>query len=239
VHEQQDIITAFTEMAPRYEQLMNNELNKFWGIDYADFVGRLLSDFPSSYEDLVLDIATGTSYIPQYLARNNSPAKRIVGLDLTFGMLDQGKQYLTEAGIITLVPQVCASAMQMPFAPNVFNFAVCCLATHHMDVDQLLANIHHALKPGGSIFLADAGSSSAWKNAMIKSSIKIAAFLYFLFQENLTRAKAEAGAIGNILSTEEWEESVSRAGFAEIEIERIPSGKFWAPDPLIIRASKP
>ena len=108
MHEQQEIITAFTEMAPRYEQLMNNELNKFWGIDYADFVGRLLSDFPSSYEDLVLDIATGTSYIPQYLARNNSPAKRIVGLDLTFGMLDQGKQYLTEAGIITLVPQVCA-----------------------------------------------------------------------------------------------------------------------------------
>lgn len=239
MHEQQDIITAFTEMAPRYEQLMNNELNKFWGIDYADFVGRLLSDFPSSNEDLVLDIATGTSYIPQYLAGKNIPAKRFVGLDLTFGMLEQGKQYLKEAGIYTLVPQLCASAMQMPFAPNVFNFAVCCLATHHMDVNKLLTNIHNALKPGGSIFLADAGGSSAWKNTMIKSSIKIAAFLYFLFQENLTRANAEAGAIGNILSAEEWEESIIRAGFAEIEINRMPSGKFWAPDPIIIRASKP
>ena len=47
------------------------------------------------------------------------------------------------------------------------------------------------------------------ENAMIKSSIKIAAFLYFLFQENLTRAKAEAELSGIFFSTEEWEESVS------------------------------
>ena len=225
-------------MAPRYEQLMNNELNKFWGIDYADFVSRLLSEFPSSNDDLVLDVATGTSYIPLYLARKRVPVKRIVGLDLTYGMLSQGKQILGEAGITSIVPLVCASAMQMPFAPNIFDYAVCCLATHHMDVSVLLTNIYHALKPGGSIFLADAGGSSAWKNTVIKRLIKTAAFFYFFFQENLTRAKAEAGAIGNILSAEEWEESVSRAGFAEIEIQRMPSGKFWAPDPIIIRASK-
>jgi ubiquinone/menaquinone biosynthesis C-methylase UbiE len=238
VHEQKDIITAFTEMAPRYEQLMNNELNRFWGINYSEFVSRLLKDFPSSNNDLVLDIATGTSYIPLYLAEKKIPLKKIVGLDLTFEMLARGRQFLHEAGILTIVPQACGSAMLMPFAANTFDIAVCCLATHHMDVSTLLANIFFTLKPGGSVFLADAGGSSAWKNVLIKKLIKTAAFMYFLFQENLARAKAEAGAIGNILSVDDWKKSVIKAGFTSIEIHQMPSAKFWAPDPLIIRAKK-
>ena len=51
--------------------------------------------------------------------------------------------------------------MQMPFAPNV-SILVSTYDTSH-DVDQLLANITLRIKTRWSIFLADAGSSSAWK----------------------------------------------------------------------------
>ena len=216
VKEQQEIIAAFTEMAPRYEQLMNNELNRFWGIDYPAFVGRLLLDFPSVESDVIIDIATGTSYIPIFLSRNRHAYKRIIGLDITFGMLSRGKKDLIREGIAHKVPQVCASALDMPLASETCDIAICCLATHHMDAGLLLKNIYHALKPGGKVFLADAGGTTAWKNALIKGSIKAAAFIYFLFQENLPRAKAEAGAIGNIHSIEEWKELLSTAGFKNI-----------------------
>lgn len=237
--EQQNIIAAFTEMAPRYEKLMNDELNKFWGIDYPAFVSQLLSDFQSSGMHQILDIATGTSFIPISLARNHIPFKNIYGLDITFDMLAEGKRQLAAEKISHRMPQVCASALEMPFAAGIYDIVICCLATHHMDVNLLLDNIFHVLKPGGLVLLADAGGSSAWKNALVKGSIKIAAFFYFLIQENISRAKAEMGAIGNIHSAGDWEMMVGSSGFTNIQLTKMKSKKLWAPDPLIIRALKP
>jgi ubiquinone/menaquinone biosynthesis C-methylase UbiE len=239
VDEQQNIIAAFTEMAPRYERLMNDELNKFWGIDYPAFVSQLLSDFQSTETHQILDIATGTSFIPLSLARNQIPFKNIFGLDITYGMLAEGKKLLATEKINHRVPQVCASALELPFAAGIYDTVICCLATHHMDVNLLLENIFHVLKPGGLVLLADAGGSSAWKNAIVKGSVKIAAFFYFLIQENISRARAEMGAIGNIHSAGDWEMMVRSSGFTNIKLTKMKSKKFWAPDPLIIRALKP
>ena len=132
--------------------------NRFWKIDYPTFVGNLLSDLNLTENDLILDIATGTSYIPLFLSRNHVTFKKIVGLDITFGMLGEGKNFLKAERIADRVPQVCASALEMPFKSNVYDIAICCLATHHMDVELLLSNIMHALKPGGKVYLADAGA---------------------------------------------------------------------------------
>ncbi|MBM3138063.1 MAG: class I SAM-dependent methyltransferase [Chloroflexi bacterium] len=239
VDEQQNIIAAFTEMAPRYERLMNDELNKFWGIDYPVFVRQLLSGLQSTDRHLILDVATGTSYIPLFLSSNLIPFKKIIGLDITYGMLAEGKRLLSAENISELVPQVSASALEMPFAAGIYDVVICCLATHHMEVNLLLENIIHVLKPGGKVLLADAGGSSAWKNSLVKGFIKIAAFFYFLFQENFSRAKAEMSAIGNIHSFEKWEEMMRLSGFSCIELTKMKSKKFWAPDPLIIRALKP
>lgn len=236
--EQREIITAFTEMAPRYEQLMNSELNRFWGIDYHSFVKRLLSKIDSNESAIILDVATGTSYIPLYILTNDISFGKIVGLDITLGMLEQGKLALEKNHANGRVIQVCASALQMPFGRNTYDIIICCLATHHMDVGLLLENVYQSLKPKGSIYLADAGGSSAWKNGAIKLFIKLAAFIYFLFQENLSRAKAESCAIVNIHSPSEWEQLLQKCGFKSIELTRMKSSKFWVPDPLIIRAKK-
>jgi ubiquinone/menaquinone biosynthesis C-methylase UbiE len=226
-------------MAPRYESLMNNELNRFWGINYVDFVCRLLDEFYPKNNDLILDIATGTSFIPSFLIKNNKKFARIIGLDLTFGMLLNGKKKLGETNSFNnQVLLVCASAHQMPFQPDLFDHAICCLATHHMEARFLLANIEHSLKEGGSLHIADAGASSNWKNKTIQIVIKTAAFLYFLFSENLSRALAESAAIGNIHTSQEWKDMIESHGFSKIEIEKLKSKKFWAPDPIFIKALK-
>ena len=195
-------------MAPRYESLMNSELNRFWGIDYKDFVCRLLEDFFPRNNELILDIATGTAFIPSFLIENKVKFNKIVGLDITFGMLMNGKDRLVKNIFDCKVDLVCASAHQMPFKLNNFDQAICCLATHHMDATQLLTNINAALKAGGKLLIADAGASSKWKNLFIRNLIKIAAFLYFLFSENYSRALAESAAIGNVHTSSEWEELI-------------------------------
>jgi ubiquinone/menaquinone biosynthesis C-methylase UbiE len=238
VTEQQDIIATFSEMAPRYESLMNNELNKFWGIDYKDFVSRLLSDINISNSDLILDIATGTAFIPAFLLNNNLKFKKIIGLDLTYGMLWNGKARFANKSYESQPGLVCASAHQMPFRKNTFDQAICCLATHHMHAETLLTNIQFALKPGGKLHIADAGGSSKWKNRAIRLFIKTAAFLYFLFAENYFRALAESAAIGNIHTKQEWEELVKNHGFVDVNILQMKSKRFWTPDPIIIKAIK-
>lgn len=236
--EQQEIITTFSEMAPRYESLMNSELNRFWGIDYKDFVSHLLDDFSPLSHDLILDIATGTAFIPTFLIDKKLKFNKVVGLDITFGMLKSGKDGLVKNGFISKAPLVCASAHQMPFKPNTFDQTICCLATHHMDAAALLTNINLSLKAGGRLHIADAGGSSMWKNKFIQIIIKVAAFLYFLFSENYSRALAESAAIGNIHTSQEWEELIKNHGFVEINIKQLKSKHFWAPNPLFIKAFK-
>lgn len=129
-------------MAPRYESLMDNELNKFWGINYKDFVSRLLADVSTYKDELILDIATGTAFIPSFLIDKKKKFRRIIGLDLTYGMLANGKKRLVENNYESQAPLVCASAHQMPFRQDSFDQAICCLATHHMNVETLLTNIN-------------------------------------------------------------------------------------------------
>jgi len=188
--------------------------------------------------ETILDIATGTAFIPAYLIDKRSKFSKAVGLDITFGMLVQGKNRLLKSKKTTLAPLVCASALDMPFQRQVFDHAICCLATHHMSADDLLSNIHRSLKTGGALRIADAGASSKWKNVIIRFFIKMAAFLYFLFSENFSRALAESAAIGNIHTSKEWEEMFKRHGFVDISIEQLRSKHFWAPNPLFMKAFK-
>ena len=94
--EQQLIITAFSEMAPRYESLMNKELNRFWGLGYEGFIETLLHDFITDPNHRILDIATGTGFIPSYILKHQNEFAGITGLDLTFSMLKFAQKNLVD-----------------------------------------------------------------------------------------------------------------------------------------------
>ena len=226
-------------MAPRYEGLMNNELNRFWGITYEDFVSNFLERLATNPDDTILDIATGTAFIPSYLIRHKKPFKKVIGLDLTFQMLHNASRNIGLDKTAGKIDLVCASAHELPLESNSMDRILCCLATHHMDIDLLLSNIFSSLKPGGYAHLADVGSSSKWKNGMIRFLIKSFAFVYFVFTENLSRAFAESDAIANIHTAQEWKEAIEAKGFVNIEVQEMKSRRFWAPNPVMIKIQKP
>lgn len=239
MEEQQQIIDTFTEMAPRYEELMNSELNRFWGFTYEGFVSQFLDGLQTKQDDVILDIATGTAFIPSYLIRHQKPFKKVIGLDLTYHMLYNARRNIGDAWKNQGPGLICASAHEMPLKPGCIDRAICCLATHHMDVDLLLDNIYRSLMPGGVAHLADAGGSSKWKNGIVRFFIKSAAFVYFLFAENHSRAVAESAAIANIHTASEWVSLAEQKGFINIEVHEMKSKKFWAPNPLTLKLEKP
>ena len=236
--EKENIIETFTELAPRYEEVVDSELQQFWGWSYTGFVNQLIQMTPIPQRGRMLDIATGTGVIPIKVATERLGKSRIHGLDITISMLTRAQKKLTERNIRDKVDLVCASGMDVPYANGSFDLVTCALATHHMDVKLLLSEIHRILADGGILSIADVGGSNLWKSPIVKFFLRILAFHYFLLKENINRAWAESDAISNVRSKEEWFDLLVQIGYKEISIVKLRSKHFWIPEPLVINALK-
>lgn len=235
----ENIIEAFTELAPRYEEVVNAELNRFWGWSYAGFVNQLIQATPIPEKGRMLDLATGTGVIPRTVATEGLRESRIHGLDITMSMLARAKKKIVADNIQEQVDLVCASAMEIPYASESFVLVTCALATHHMDVRLLLSESWRILSKEGALSIADVGGSNLWKTPVVKFLLRIAAFVYFLLTENIGRAWAEAEAVSNVRSKDEWFDLLIETGFRNIKITKLKSKHRWIPEPLVIQAIKP
>jgi ubiquinone/menaquinone biosynthesis C-methylase UbiE len=238
MEDKDNIIDAFSEMAPRYEQVVDSELNRFWGWSYNGFVNLLLASTPIQPQDIILDVATGTGVIPYQLEKAGHPHSQIHGLDITMTMLMHAKRRMGVQDGHANQNLVCASAMNMPYANSGFMQVICGLATHHMDVKKLILESYRVLRSGGKLTIADAGGSSLWKFPGVKFFLRIAAFIYFFLVENKSRAWAETNAVSNVLSKDEWNHILLNSGFRDIVILKLKSRYFWVPAPLLIKAEK-
>ncbi len=236
--DKENIIEAFSEMAPRYEQVVDSELNRFWGWSYNGFVNVLLASTPIQPQDIILDVATGTGVIPSLLEKAGHPCNQIHGLDITMSMLMHAKRRLEDQDGHANQNLACASAMNMPYANSGFTQVICGLATHHMNVKELTLECYRVLRSGGKLSIADAGGSSLWKFPGVKFLLRMAAFIYFSLVENKSRAWAETMAVSNVLSKDDWNQVLLNSGFRDIVIHKLKSKFFWVPSPLLIRAEK-
>jgi ubiquinone/menaquinone biosynthesis C-methylase UbiE len=233
-----NIIEAFSELAPRYEQVVNTELNRFWGWTYNAFVNLLIASTSIQPQDIILDVATGTGVIPALLEKVGHPHNQIHGLDITLSMLKHAKLRLGDQNGQVNRNLVCASAMEMPYAASSFSQVICGLATHHMDVKKLICESFRLLRKAGKLTIADVGGSNTLKIPAVKFIVRIFAFCYFILHENKTRAWAESSAVSNVLSKDDWNLVLMDCGFRNIEIQELKSRYFWVPAPLLIKAEK-
>ncbi len=233
--EQQHVIDAFTDLAPDYEKKMDSELNLFWGWSYKQLIDTLLESCKNTQYERILDLATGKLIIPRAILSFYPSVKQVVGLDITYRMLHLGKNNLDKKSPVELL---CASALDIPINSKSFDLVTCALATHHMDVKRLLSEIYRILDLNGNVFIVDVGASKTWTNPIVRFFIQILAFIYFLFRENINRAWAEAEALPNIRTSEDWKNELKKAKFSEIKITKLKSRRLWIPDPILIQAKR-
>jgi len=225
-------------MAPRYEKIVDSELQNFWGWSYQGLVDSLFEDISVNGNDNILDIATGTGVIPDRLVKIGIDGGHIHGLDITRAMLEHAQRRLNGGNGQNPINLTCASAMEMPYANASFTIAICGLATHHMSVEALLSETGRILSRGGKLTFADAGGTLYWKIPGIKLLLKFAAFIYFFIKDHPSRAWSEAEAVSNVRSKEEWNSLLSQYGFEDISIVTLKSKYSWISAPLIIKAKK-
>jgi ubiquinone/menaquinone biosynthesis C-methylase UbiE len=227
---------AFGEMSPRYEEVVDGELNLFWGWSYKGFVEELVNQTPFQIDQKILDIATGTSVIPRKILGLNIPGIQITGQDISEAMLRRGKKSLSGQEQCTFVDLACSDAMALPFKSQSFDVVVSGLSSHHMDIHIMLSEMKRVLKPGGLLSLIDVGTSNLWEKPIFKLAGRVFAFFYFLIKENPSRAWAEAAAVNNLRTPEGWEIDLHQAGFHTIEIKKLCSKYRWVPEPLSIKS---
>ena len=234
--EKQVIQEAFSELSPRYEEAMDNELKLFWGWSYNKFLEELISRTEISENQKILDIATGTSYIPRRIMQLNKHGVRITAQDISESMLKQGKRKIISESYQDSIDQACSDAMALPFKDQSFDVVVTGLSSHHMHIPTMLSEMRRVLKPGGLLSLIDVGTSPFWELPIMKGIGRIIAFIYFLVKENSNRAWAEAAAVSNLRTPEGWQNDLQKAGFHTITIHKLTSRYQWAPEPLSIQS---
>lgn len=235
--EKQAIKQTFTELSSHYEDAIDWELNKFWGWSYQRFLDELVKITPIKEGQKILDIATGTSVIPRKISSANIPGIHIAGLDITESMLRQGKREMQKEENQKGISLVCGDAMALPFSLDSFDVVISGLASHHMNIPQMLSEKKRVLKPGGLLSFIDVGMSPFWELPVIRGITRVLVFLYFLFQKNPARAWAEAAAISNTRTPAGWHEELLKAGFEDIKITKLSSKYRWVPEPLTIQST--
>ena len=98
--------------------------------------------------DSILDIATGTGDLAILLSKSN--AKRIVGLDLSAGMLEVGKEKVKALGLQNKIEMIQGDSENLPFQDNTFDAITVAFGIRNFEtLEKGLSEILRVLKPNG------------------------------------------------------------------------------------------
>jgi len=98
----------------------------------------------------ILDVACGTAGVTLQLARRTSA--KIVGVDLTHGMLAVGQRRVEDANATDRVQLVCARGEQLPFLDDAFDALTFTYLLRYVDDPQAtLSELARVVRPGGVV----------------------------------------------------------------------------------------
>ena len=164
---------------------------------------------PNASECLILDLGCGTGLELEYYFPLN-PAARVVGIDLSPGMLDVLRAKLAGKDVTLL----CGSYFELPFGENVFDAAVSVESLHHFTKEEkipLYTKLRNSLKAGGYFILTDYFAATEEEELMRRNS--------------LAKLKAECGIedgefyhYDTPLTVEHERLALFEGGFSEVEV---------------------
>ena len=134
----------FDAISKEYDGL--NRVISF-GID-VKWRKKVVEIVANSQSKVILDIATGTGDMAINLAETN--AEKIVGLDISEGMLNVGKQKVLKKGLQDRIEMVVGDSENLPFENNSFDAITVGFGIRNFEtLEKGLSEIHRVLKPNG------------------------------------------------------------------------------------------
>lgn len=147
----QQVEAMFDNIAPTYDKL-NHRLS--WNIDKGwrrKAIGQLKAWHPQS----LLDIATGTGDFAILSAQMLRP-QRLVGADISEGMMDIGRQKVKALGLDQVISFAKEDCMDLSFADGTFDAVTAAFGIRNFaDLDKGLREMWRVLKPGGHLSIVE------------------------------------------------------------------------------------
>ncbi len=147
----QQVEQMFDNISEEYDGL--NRVISF-GIDvkWRKKVVQLVAD---AQPESVLDIATGTGDLIINIAKRTK-AQKLVGLDISEGMLSVGRKKISADGLDSRIEMVQADSEQMPFEDNCFDAITVAFGVRNFEhLEKGLGEILRVLKPGGTFIILE------------------------------------------------------------------------------------
>lgn len=140
----EQVAQMFDNISGNYDGL--NRVISF-GVDvkWRKKVLKLVSD---KNPQTILDIATGTGDLA--ILMSGTSATKIIGLDISAGMLEVGRQKIEARKLSDKIELLLADSEQMPFEDNTFDAITVAFGVRNFEHLEIgLAEILRVLKPGG------------------------------------------------------------------------------------------
>ena len=102
----------------------------------------------------ILDIATGTGDLAINLAQTG--AEKIIGLDISPGMLEVGKKKVLKKGLTNTIEMIVGDSEDLPFEKNSFDAVTVAFGVRNFEtLEKGLAEIFRVLKPSGTFVVLE------------------------------------------------------------------------------------
>ena len=140
----EQVVKMFDNISDNYDNL--NRVISF-GVD-VKWRKKILKMVSAKNPSTILDVATGTGDLAILLS--NTKAEKIIGLDISAGMLEVGKQKIAQKNFSNRIEMVLGDSEKIPFEDNSFDAITVAFGIRNFENLELgLSEILRVLKPNG------------------------------------------------------------------------------------------
>ena len=221
-HKAPQVKRMFDSIAGTYDQL-NHTLS--FGIDRIwrkKGIAYLRPFAPKS----ILDIATGTGDLAISMQRNLN-ADRIIGADISEGMMDVGRQKVAEAGLSEHISFEYQDCTALTYAEDSFDAVTAAFGVRNFeDIEQGIREMYRVLRPDGHVMILELSTPEHFPMKQLYSiySKWVIPTIGRLFSKEQSAYSYLPASIKVVPQGKVMTDLLSRVGFSEVQARTLTFG---------------